>query len=759
MTWLRSRLWARLNLVTRLSLVVALSIILVAIGAVFHSARHIAAETQDDLTVEYNEQMDTLESVVLSALLMESKTGQGLDWERLKVLLVNYKYGLDVTKISFRDTSDEALFSRDFTIILEAPFFFSRWCGLEGIIVTRPIIVEGLYYGLVSLSMSPNRTINQAWQRYLHMVQILFISLTIILCSIFVVLRRFLRPLQSLAEASKLIAKGDMSPRLQIVGCPELRTVLSNFNQMASSIQATLEALVVSEQRFRVLVEQAPDAILVWDVDLDIIVDTNPCAEKLLGCSHETLLQSSINVFLPPGAGPQPVDEGSREHSDWEQVLKGATSRFERVICKLNGDEVLCEVCMVRLPDSNRNLIRCSLIDITERESAQLEQEKLQAQLNQSQKMESVGRLAGGVAHDFNNMLSVILGYSELALDEVNLSDSLHKDLRAIYDAAKRSADITRQLLAFARKQTVAPKVLDINETIDGMLKMLRRLIGEDIDLAWLLGTRLEPVQIDPSQIDQLLANLCVNARDAITGVGKVTIETGMVDIDEAYCADHAGFIPGEFMLLSVSDDGCGMGHDIVDKIFEPFFTTKEVGQGTGLGLSTVYGIVKQNNGFINVYSEPGHGTTFRIYLPLYKGEVEEISAKATQEVLSGHGETVLVVEDEVAILQLAQTMLERLGYTVLVANTPGEAVRLAKSHAGEIHLLITDVVMPEMNGRDLSGQLQMLHPGIKTLFMSGYTANVIAHRGILDEGVCFMQKPFSANDLAAKIRTAFDHS
>ena len=252
--------------------------------------------------------------------------------------------------------------------------------------------------------------------------------------------------------------------------------------------------------------------------------------------------------------------------------------------------------------------------DITEKLS-------LESQFRQAQKMEAVGRLAGGVAHDFNNMLSVILGYAELALGKVDPAQPLHADLEEILKAAERSADITRQLLAFARKQTIAPKVLDLNETVEGMLKMLRRLIGEDIDLAWLPGAGLWPVKMDPAQIDQILANLCVNARDAIADVGKVTIETGNAVFDEAYCADHAGFVPGEYVLLAVSDDGCGMDKETLDQIFEPFFTTKEVGKGTGLGLATVYGIVKQNNGFINVYSEPGKGTTFKIYLPRHAGQ------------------------------------------------------------------------------------------------------------------------------------------
>jgi len=263
-------------------------------------------------------------------------------------------------------------------------------------------------------------------------------------------------------------------------------------------------------------------------------------------------------------------------------------------------------------------------------------------------------------------------------------------------------------------------------------------------------------VKVDPSQMDQILANLCVNARDAIMGVGKITIETSRVHFDQAYCATHAGFTQGDFVLLSVSDDGCGMDKELLGKIFEPFFTTKEKSQGTGLGLSTVYGIVKQNNGFINVYSEPGQGTTFNLYLPCHQGEIGAAGDPIAADIPLGHGETILIVEDEVAILNLGRTMLEKLGYTVLVANVPSEALRLVSIHAGTIDLLITDVIMPEMNGRDLSTRLHTLCPTLKTLFMSGYTANVIAHRGILDEGVCFIHKPFSAKDLAIKVREAF---
>jgi two-component system sensor histidine kinase EvgS len=393
------------------------------------------------------------------------------------------------------------------------------------------------------------------------------------------------------------------------------------------------------------------------------------------------------------------------------------------------------------------------LIDISERKRAEEEREKLQSQLIQAQKMESVGRLAGGVAHDYNNMLGVIIGFTELALARTAADDLLRDHLGEVLNAARRATDITRQLLAFARKQTIAPQVLDLNDTVESMLKMLRRLIGEDVNLLWRPGAGLWSVKIDPSQLDQLLANLCVNGRDAIADVGRITIETTNVGIDAAYCADHLGFSPGEFVLLTVSDDGCGMDRATLDQLFEPFFTTKGTGRGTGLGLAMVYGIVKQNNGFINVYSEPDKGSTFRIYLPRHMGATDRAEAAAVVEIPRGHGETILVVEDEVAILRLAGKMLERLGYRVLEAMTPARALEIAKEHGRRIDLLITDVVMPEMNGRDLAERLQADYPELKLLFMSGYTADVIAHRGVLEEGVHFVQKPFANHELAVKVR------
>jgi signal transduction histidine kinase/PAS domain-containing protein len=313
---------------------------------------------------------------------------------------------------------------------------------------------------------------------------------------------------------------------------------------------------------------------------------------------------------------------------------------------------------------------------------SEAKRKSLESQLIQAQKMESIGRLAGGVAHDYNNMLSVILGFTQLAMEKMSPDDPLQEDLSEILNAANRSTDITRQLLAFARRQTIAPKVLNLNETVEGVLKMLRRLIGEDIDLAWGPKADLWPVKMDPSQIDQILANLCVNARDAITGVGKITIETGNTAFDEAYCIDHPGFVPGEYVMLAMSDDGIGMPPEVLGQIFEPFFTTKDAGKGTGLGLSTVYGVVKQNNGFINVYSEPAKGTTFRIYLPAHKGPTTEERIESTRQIpTSRGGETILLVEDDTSLLKLTSMMLDGLGYAILTASSPAEAIAMAREY------------------------------------------------------------------------------
>jgi len=333
----------------------------------------------------------------------------------------------------------------------------------------------------------------------------------------------------------------------------------------------------------------------------------------------------------------------------------------------------------------------------------------------------------------------------------------LKLNFHEILQASQRSANLTRQLLAFARRQTAEPVILDINETVENMLKMLRTLIGEDIDLVWKPGRSLWKTKIDPVQIDQILANLCVNARDAISGTGKIMVETENIIVDEAYCESKPEAAPGEYVMLVVSDDGCGMDAETREKIFEPFFTTKETGKGTGLGLATVYGIVRQNEGFINIYSEPGKGTVCKVCLPKSKVDNERESTQPERRPVPTGEETILIVEDEPAILKLGKRILETLGYTVIPAETPTEAITKTENYEDAIHLLLTDVIMPEMNGRELAEKIASLKPGLIALFMSGYTANVIAHHGVLEEGVRFVQKPFTVESLARKVRQSLD--
>jgi two-component system, cell cycle sensor histidine kinase and response regulator CckA len=418
---------------------------------------------------------------------------------------------------------------------------------------------------------------------------------------------------------------------------------------------------------------------------------------------------------------------------------------------RVDGQKRLLAWWCRALEDEHKNVTGAisSARDITD-------QKHLEEKLIQAQKMESIGRLAGGVAHDFNNMLQTIMGHSDLAIGKVGKESSVRDNLLEIQKAARRSADLTRQLLTFARKQTVSPMVLDLNDTVIDILKILRRLIGEDIELIWKPGPNLWPLLIDPTQVDQILANLGVNARDAISGVGTLSIATENVVIDVTHRESQADYLPGDYVMLSVSDNGCGMEKEVLHNIFDPFFTTKEVGKGTGLGLATVYGIVKQNNGWINVYSEPGMGTAFKIYLPRAEREVE-VHPVVEERRPSRGSETVLLVEDDASILTVGVDILRSFGYTVLPAKDPGQALELIRQQKGPIHLLLTDVVMPGMNGKDLRDKVVVLRPEIRVIFMSGYTDDVIAHHGILDPDIHFLQKPFSVSTLTDKVRGVLD--
>jgi len=509
-----------------------------------------------------------------------------------------------------------------------------------------------------------------------------------------------------------------------------------------------------SEERLRLTLEVANIGIWEWNVTNDTWY-ASPIYYTMLG--YEPMIGHSDRETWLKRVHPEDREMVKKRI---QSILNFETNEYHYEARMKHADgsyrwHYVIGYVLERDKDNKPILLTGLRIDINERVKAEAEKEKLQAQLTQAQKMEAIGRLAGGVAHDFNNMLGVIIGQAELSLRKMDSSQPIFKSLQRIKKAAENSADLTRQLLAFARKQTVSPKILDLNNIVESMIKMLQRIIGEDIHLVWSPGEDLWTVIIDSTQVDQILANLCVNARDSISGIGKIVIETGNRIFDSAYCTDHPEFIPGDYVMLAVYDDGCGMDREILNNIFEPFFTTKGEGKGTGLGLSTVYGIVKQNKGFINVYSEPDFGSAFKIYFPRHTAETNEPIEKTKEPSIMRGSETILVVEDNVEILNISQIILEEQGYKVLTAASPKKALKLVEEYANIIDLLITDVIMPEMNGRDLAESFKSVFPDLKILYMSGYTSNAIARHGVLNKGINFIQKPFNIQELASKVREA----
>ena len=579
---------------------------------------------------------------------------------------------------------------------------------------------------------------------------------------------RVIKPIRQLTAAAENISKGDWDvPLPKIKGRNEVATLASIFHTMSRNlagmyselkknlddIAESKENLRVSRAQFKGLVETSSD--LIWEVDsVGRYTYISPQVTQLTGYTPGDLL----------GTSPDDLQSPKDRENERRQIkaFLSANAPFagiERHLLKKNGEKIILESSGVPFFSSKGEKLGFRGIDrdITERKKAAVKQQHLQDQLVQTQKMEAIGRLAGGVAHDFNNMLSVIIGNAEMGLDQLSSGDPHYHEFYEIKNAGERSSRLTRHLLAFARKQTVELKILDLNAVITEMTSMLKRLIGENIDFVWVPGDELWQVKLDTSQVDQILANLCVNGRDAIAGVGKITIETSNETLDEAYCVDNTDFIPGDYVCLAVSDDGCGMDTETVRRIFEPFFTTKEDGKGTGLGLSTIYGILKQNKGFVNVYSEPGQGTTFKLYFRRYIGN--DMSSDGTQHkinTLPPGTETILLVEDEPAILNMIASALNKSGYHVLKANTPDEAIQLAVENS-TIDLMLTDVIMPTMNGRKLAELTVARHSSMKCIYMSGYTADVIAHHGVLEDNINFISKPFTMKTLLGTIRSVLD--
>ena len=511
-----------------------------------------------------------------------------------------------------------------------------------------------------------------------------------------------------------------------------------------AALRAAQEGLLQSESNFRSLVTNAPYGICRCD-DKGTLLDANPALVSMLGYSNASELAGRHVGTL---------------YADTQQWFQLAD--FFRAFKEFNG--VLAEWLR---KDGTPLAVRISGRTIHNKENSAsyelftedvTERRILEQQLRQSQKMEAIGRLAGGVAHDFNNLLMVISGYSEFLLERLGPDPKLRVPAQEIANAAQRATSLTRQLLAFSRKQMLAPKILDLNEIVTENLKMLTRMIGEDIELVMIPCENIGAVKADPGQIEQVIMNLAVNGRDAMPNGGKLTIETSNVTLDETYARFHPPLQPGEYVMLAISDTGSGMDTETQSRIFEPFFTTKGM-KGTGLGLSTVYGIVKQSGGYIWVYSEPGRGTTFKVYLPLVseRGEAASVQPVAAVPQRLDGMETILLVEDESNLRRLARQYLQNQGYTVLEAADGAAAIQICNAHSGPIHLLLTDVIMPGMNGRELAHSISSLRPDVKVLYMSGYTENAIGHNGTLEAGVTLLQKPFTLPALKAKVREVLD--
>ncbi len=552
---------------------------------------------------------------------------------------------------------------------------------------------------------------------------------------------RLRRRLEPLAAASAAVAKGDLAVRIDGGSADEIGRVERAFDSMTSTIEQRESDLRESRELYRRVVENSQELICLCAVD-GRLTYASPSIRAVLGTGLEELVGEPIDMHVhSEDLGPfgrafdtaargEPTSVAVRlrsEGTDWI-VVEGTLTPI------VSGGVVEAVLGVAR--------------DVTDRV-------ELEEQLRQTAKMEAIGRLAGGVAHDFNNLLTAMGGFNELLLRELPEDDPRRPHAEEVEGAIRRAADLTQQLLAFSRRQMLSPRVVDVNEAVTRVEGLLQRVLGEDIDVRAMLAPGVSSVRVDPVQLEQVLLNLAVNARDAMPHGGTLTVETQNVELTEEYAAEHAGVSPGAYVVLAVSDSGEGMDADTVSKIFEPFFTTKA--KGTGLGLATVHGIVKQLDGEIQVYSEPGKGTTFKLYFPAATQKPEPITPPPEAGTPLGGSETVLVVEDDEFVARLVLQILERLGYTVLQAGSAEAAQQVVGAHEGTIDLLLTDVVLPGVNGRRLSRRLRAVRPGLRVLFMSGYTENAIVHGGALDADALFIHKPFSPDALARRIRDVLD--
>jgi two-component system cell cycle sensor histidine kinase/response regulator CckA len=647
---------------------------------------------------------------------------------------------------------DPALFSRMLQGADTDTFIGLDIDGIERIVTYRKLRLSGELspYMYVRTGIPVAIVLADAKKTLLYnlAVYLFFLALALFIASL-IGKRSIADRVTLLEKASRELASGDMRVRISdlVVG-GELGNLGQTFDHMAGQLALREQALIASERNYREIFNTTKDAIIVYDLMSGAIVEINKAVEVMFGYSRDELLHHPVQTI-----DAQEPHHLIRDIPPWMGKSSEDFHRPLELLCKKkDGERFWTEVVLSATSIGGEGRVLAVLRDITDRKHAEEEKQNLQLQLSQSQKLESIGRLAGGVAHDFNNMLSVILGYTELIKNRLPENDPLLHDLQSIEKAALHSRDVTAQLLTFSRKQIISPVSVNLNDIVAKTKKTLAPLIGEDIEFHFVPAPELWSVLFDPAQIEQVLVNLSVNARDALPAGGILTIRTDNIILDEIFCREQGGMKPGEYVLLEVCDNGSGMDSETLSHIFEPFYTTKDVGEGTGLGLATVYGIIEQNGGQIRVLSKPGMGTTFSVYIP--KGMQPLIKPAPVEKTpaVSGAG-TILLVEDDTMVGTMVMEMLESLGYTVLIKSDPVDALSFCEKSRDPIDLLVTDVVMPKMNGKELRDRIKIIRPDIKVLFMSGYTSDVIAHHGILEEKAHFIQKPFTLDDIAGKIR------
>ena len=619
----------------------------------------------------------------------------------------------------------------------------------------RTIMAMGEPIGRVQIFLTTRFLDQELRRRMLNAIGLTLVFDMLLIISLYTVLWKVvLKPLQAIERYATAVKTGGDVPAGLLTGAfyGELKSLRLSIGEMVFLLQSRLKSLQEKETTLTAVLDSVPQNVYWKDVS-GRFLGCNKVFAKSAGLAKPELIVGRQEVDLPYHG------EGNAVHQmDDLRVIRTGMPKIHVIEPYRSEDGGTHWLDVNKVPILDAEGQPCAVLgvfeDITERKAAEEERARLQEQLNQSQKLESIGRLAGGVAHDNNNMLTAILMHAELLRELLGPEHRAIRHLQAMEGAAERSTGLIRQLLAFSRKQIIEPKILDINELLAEFRQSMAPLIGEDIDFVFTPAKELWKLRMDPSQVDQIVMNLAVNARDAMPTGGTLAIETSNVRIDAQYCLENPWATPGDYVLLSVSDTGIGMSVDVQKKIFDPFFTTKEMGKGTGLGLSTVFGIVRQNEGFLNVYSELRLGATFRIYLKRYLGEAAfESVDEALDATPRGKGQ-ILVVEDEEILRDVIAQILNRLGYTFIMADTPGDAMQICHQPEIEIDVLLTDVVMPGMSGKDLWERFRLVRPNTKVIYMSGYTAEVISRQGVLDSGVHFIQKPFSSADLGKKLQS-----